>query len=243
MFLALIVLLIQSHSPALAFSIGGGVRSSGTGNSILPKIISHKTHVSIYTRSAAYSSRFTGATNAAAPSLSFAPMTSTSSSTSTALNMATTKSGGRPIFTEEQFRIEVLGQEIEGGQDDTEVTDDDEPQQSAKNQKYKPCTKPILVFYSAPWCGPCRLSNPVVKEIIKQFVPKIDVVEVCTDDLPEVAEEMGVVSIPTIKIYHGGELMDTIVGCVAKNVLGNAVDKILDDLGLNDKEEEEEEDE
>jgi len=60
------------------------------------------------------------------------------------------------------------------------------------------------------------------------------VVEVCTDDLPEIAEEAGVVSIPTIKIYYGGELMDTIVGCVAKNVLGNAVEKILDDLGLLD---------
>ena len=59
-------------------------------------------------------------------------------------------------------------------------------------------------------------------------------VEVCTDDLPEIAEEAGVVSIPTIKIYYGGELMDTIVGCVAKNVLGNAVEKILDDLGLLD---------
>jgi thioredoxin 1 len=74
----------------------------------------------------------------------------------------------------------------------------------------------------------------VVKAIISQFVPKIDVVEVCTDDLPEIAEEMGVVSIPTIKIYHKGELMDTIVGCVAKNVLGNAVNKVLDDLGLQD---------
>jgi len=95
--------------------------------------------------------------------------------------------------------------------------------------------KPILVFYSAPWCGPCRLSNPVLKEIIRQFVPKIDVVEVCTDDLPEVAETTGVVSIPTIQFYYKGGLLDTIVGCVAKNVLSNAVMKILEDLGLENE--------
>jgi thioredoxin 1 len=136
-------------------------------------------------------------------------------------------SGGRPIVSEEQFRIEVLG--LSPSTSKTQQQEDD----SGKNA-FKPCTKPILVFYSAPWCGPCRLSNPVVKAIISQFVPKIDVVEVCTDDLPEIAEEMGVVSIPTIKIYHKGELMDTIVGCVAKNVLGNAVNKVLDDLGLQD---------
>jgi thioredoxin 1 len=148
-------------------------------------------------------------------------------SSSTVLNMVNTKSGGRPIVSEEQFRIEVLG--LSPSTSKTQQQEDD----SGKNA-FKPCTKPILVFYSAPWCGPCRLSNPVVKAIISQFVPKIDVVEVCTDDLPEIAEEMGVVSIPTIKIYHKGELMDTIVGCVAKNVLGNAVNKVLDDLGLQD---------
>ena len=88
-----------------------------------------------------------------------------------------------------------------------------------------------LVFFTAPWCGPCRLSNPVVKEIMKQFTGKIDVLEVCTDDLPEVASDAGVVSIPTIQIYHGGKCLDTIVGCVAKNVLANAVQKVLDDIG------------
>jgi thioredoxin 1 len=58
-------------------------------------------------------------------------------------------------------------------------------------------------------------------------------VEVCTDDLPEIAEEAGVTSIPTIQLYHEGKLLDTIVGCVAKNVLGNAVNKVLEDLGLD----------
>jgi len=62
------------------------------------------------------------------------------------------------------------------------------------------------------------------------------VVEVCTDDLPEVAETAGVDSIPTIQMYYRGKLLDTIVGCVAKNVLSSAVNKILEDLGFDEEE-------
>ena len=79
-------------------------------------------------------------------------------------------------------------------------------------------------------CGPCRLTNPVVKEVMKQYSGEIDVVEVCTDDLAEIAEQAGIVSIPTIQFYYGGEILETIVGCVAKSVLANAVDKVLDDV-------------
>ena len=62
-------------------------------------------------------------------------------------------------------------------------------------------------------------------------------VESSTDDLPDVALKAGVLSIPTILIYHRGEVMDTIVGCVAKNVLARAVDKVLEDLGMLDGDE------
>ena len=71
-----------------------------------------------------------------------------------------------------------------------------------------------------------------MKETSKQYQSKLDVVEINTDDLPEVAESTGVTSIPTIQIYHVGKVRDTIVGCVSKNVLGKAVDKVLEDLGM-----------
>lgn len=130
--------------------------------------------------------------------------------TATALSMVA-KSGGRLILTDEQFHKEVL-----------ENDDDVEPESAI----------PILVLFSAPWCGPCRLTNPVVKEIMTQYESKLDVIEISTDDLPGVAEKAGVRSIPTIQLYHGGKVLDTIVGCVAKNVLARAVDKVLEDLGM-----------
>ena len=91
-------------------------------------------------------------------------------------------------------------------------------------------TKPILVYYLEPWCGPYRLSNPAIKEIVRQVVPKINIMEVLT----KIAETIKVVSVPTVQVYYKGELLDTIVGCVAKNVLYNTVKKILEDLGIGD---------
>mmetsp|Transcript_108110 Transcript_108110/g.161723 ORF Transcript_108110/g.161723 Transcript_108110/m.161723 type:complete len:174 (-) Transcript_108110:41-562(-) len=118
---------------------------------------------------------------------------------------AVAKSGGKMIETDDQYNSVVL-------------------------ESNSP--RPVLVFFSAPWCGPCRLTNPVVKEVMKQYAGDIDVVEVCTDDLAEVAEDAGITSIPTIQFYYGGKTLETIVGCVAKGVLANAVDKVLEDVQL-----------
>jgi thioredoxin-like negative regulator of GroEL len=76
------------------------------------------------------------------------------------------------------------------------------------------------------------LTVPVVKDVMKQYSGDIDVVEICTDDLAEVAEDAGVVSIPTIQFYFAGRALEThsIVGCVAKTVLANAVEKVLEDV-------------
>lgn len=115
------------------------------------------------------------------------------------------KSGGKMIETEKEFADNVLSKDL---------------------------TRPVLVFFTAPWCGPCRLTVPVVKDVMKQYSGDLDVVEVCTDDLAEVAEDSGVVSIPTIQFYYDGAALEThsIVGCVAKSVLSNAVEKVIEDV-------------
>ena len=71
----------------------------------------------------------------------------------------------------------------------------------------------------------------------KTSKPSLRIYEVCTDDLPTIAESAGVVSIPTIQLYYDGVCYETIVGCVTKNVLSTAIDKMLDDLGLLDDDE------
>jgi thioredoxin 1 len=69
---------------------------------------------------------------------------------------------------------------------------------------------------------------------MKEFSGAIDVVELCTDDLAEIASDCGVISIPTIQLYYRGQLMETIVGCVAKGVLASAVDKVLEDVSVRE---------
>lgn len=64
---------------------------------------------------------------------------------------------------------------------------------------------------------------------MKEYVGQLDVVEVCTDDLPDIAADAGVVSIPTIQLYYQGQIADTIVGCVARNVLASSVNKVIED--------------
>ena len=86
-------------------------------------------------------------------------------------------------------------------------------------------------------CGPCRLTVPVVKDVMKQYSGELDVVEICTDELAEVAENSGVLSIPTIQFYYDGAALEThsIVGCVAKSVLSNAIDKVIEDVAQINK--------
>ena len=88
------------------------------------------------------------------------------------------------------------------------------------------------MMVSTKRCGPCRLTIPVVKEVMKQYSGELDVVEVNTDDLMEVAEKSGVLSIPTIQFYYNGIALEThsLVGCVAKSVLSNAIDKVIEDV-------------
>lgn len=158
---------------------------------------------------------------------------SSSISISTRLHSSTNasigKSGGRVIDNLLSFETQVLLKNNSNeNSKNTDYSDEDNTNTINNNND----NNIVMVFYTAPWCGPCRLSNPVVKEINQLFkiTDQLDVVEICTDDLPEVPEMAGVVSIPTIQLYHKGQLQETIVGCVAKNVLEKAIRKLIDEI-------------
>ena len=145
------------------------------------------------------------------------------------------KSGGKRIVTTEQFEMEVLGIRS-ADHDDMMVTPSlplpSSPLQQQQQQQQQQQELPILVLFSAPWCGPCRLTIPIVREIQNIYPStQLSVYEISTDDLPEVAELAGVSSIPTIVLYYRGEVQDTIVGCVNVKVLSRAVEKVLEDVG------------
>lgn len=79
--------------------------------------------------------------------------------------------------------------------------------------------KPVLVDFWAEWCGPCRMIAPSLEAIAAEHVEQIDIVKLNIDENPETAAKYGVMSIPTMNVYQGGEVVKTIVGAKPKAAL------------------------
>ncbi|MGW7544012.1 thioredoxin [Streptomyces sp. NPDC054770] len=79
--------------------------------------------------------------------------------------------------------------------------------------------KPVLVDFWAAWCGPCRQIAPSLEAIAAEHGDKIEIVKLNIDENPAIAARYGVMSIPTMNVYKGGEVVQTIVGAKPKAAL------------------------
>ncbi|MCX5377200.1 thioredoxin [Streptomyces sp. NBC_00091] len=76
--------------------------------------------------------------------------------------------------------------------------------------------KPVLVDFWAEWCGPCRQIAPSLEAIAAEYGDEIEIVKLNIDQNPATAAKYGVMSIPTLNVYKGGEVVKTIVGAKPK---------------------------
>lgn len=85
----------------------------------------------------------------------------------------------------------------------------------------------VLVDFWAPWCGPCRMLEPIVEELAKDFEGKAKVGKVNVDESPQTAGQYGVMSIPTIIIFKDGNPTETFVGVQPKEVLADKLKSLV----------------
>ena len=90
-------------------------------------------------------------------------------------------------FTDENFNEEVLSSDI-----------------------------PVLVDFYADWCGPCKMLAPVIEALATEMEGKVKIGKLNVDDAQDIAIEYRVASIPTLMVFKGGKLADTIVGARPK---------------------------
>jgi thioredoxin 1 len=79
-------------------------------------------------------------------------------------------------------------------------------------QEVESSAKPVLVDFWAEWCAPCRLLAPMFERLAANYGSEIGFAKVNVDELPEVASQYGIRSIPTLLLLREGEVMEELVG-------------------------------
>lgn len=80
-------------------------------------------------------------------------------------------------------------------------------------------SQPVLIDFWAPWCGPCRMVSPIVEEISDEASAKVKVGKINVDEQPELAQQFGVMSIPTLVVMKDGKVINSAVGARSKSAI------------------------
>ena len=87
-------------------------------------------------------------------------------------------------------------------------------------------TKPVVVDFYADWCGPCKMIEPIMKQLSSEYDGKVKFVKVDTDANQELAMQFGIMSIPTVMFFSKGKVEDIVVGAVPAAVLKSKVETL-----------------
>ena len=86
---------------------------------------------------------------------------------------------------------------------------------------------PVMVDFSATWCGPCKKVAPIVEKIGDDYAGKVVVVKCDVEECDEVARRYGIMNIPTVLYFKNGEVVDKNVGAAPEKVFVEKLEKLL----------------
>ena len=86
---------------------------------------------------------------------------------------------------------------------------------------------PVLVDFSATWCGPCQMMGPVMEQLAAEFEGKAKVAKVDIDESADLAAKYGIMSVPSLVFFKNGEIKDQVVGAVPAGHLSEKLNNLL----------------
>jgi thioredoxin 1 len=87
--------------------------------------------------------------------------------------------------------------------------------------------KPVVVDYWADWCAPCRQLSPIIEELANELGDKVTFVKMDTNTSTQTPIQQGVMSLPTIQVFLGGEVIKQFVGAKPKSAFVKALQEFI----------------
>jgi thioredoxin 1 len=86
---------------------------------------------------------------------------------------------------------------------------------------------PVLVDFTASWCGPCRAIAPVIESLAVEYADRLSVASLDIDDVPAVADRFRIRSVPTVMLFADGEIQQILVGARSASEYRQSIDAVL----------------